>query len=80
MLASGSADKVILTWKFSTGESLLAFKGHKGTVYAVKLAGHLLVSGSADRTVKVLPRPPSSTSFIFFRLLTDAIPLLGLGR
>merc|ERR1711974_448283 len=30
-----------------------AFKGHKGTVYAVKLAGHLLVSGSADRTVKV---------------------------
>jgi WD40 repeat protein len=53
MLASGSADKVILTWKFSTGESLLAFKGHKGTVYAVKLAGHLLVSGSADRTVKV---------------------------
>jgi WD40 repeat protein len=80
MLASGSADKVILTWKFSTGESLLAFKGHKGTVYAVKLAGHLLVSGSADRTVKVLPRPLLPLPPPLFRLLTDAIPPLGLGR
>ncbi len=45
---------MILTWRFSSGESLISLKGHEGSVYAVKfLNDGLLASGSADRTIKV---------------------------
>ena len=54
-LASGCDDNTINIWNLQTGELLSTLKGHSGTVYSVAIApeGKILVSGSADETIKI---------------------------
>ena len=51
---SGSFNKLIRVWDFSTGEMINTLDGHKGPVYSLALTpdGKNLVSGSGDKTIK----------------------------
>ncbi|MEM7556592.1 MAG: DUF1326 domain-containing protein, partial [Cyanobacteria bacterium P01_A01_bin.84] len=52
---SGSRDKTIKIWDFSTGELKRTLKGHTDGVYAIALSpdGQIIASGSADKTIKL---------------------------
>ena len=60
-IASGSGsdwdsdDQTVLIWDAASGEQLCSLTGHSGSVWSVALSkdGTRLVSGSADRTVKI---------------------------
>jgi WD40 repeat protein len=53
-IASGGADKYILTFDAATGQMLRRFEGHTGHVHSVawKGDGQTLASASADQTIK----------------------------
>ena len=52
---SGSFNKLIHVWDFSTGEKINTIEGHKGPVFSLALTpnGKYLISGSRDRTIKI---------------------------
>ncbi|MDP8965653.1 MAG: hypothetical protein M3O33_17050, partial [Cyanobacteriota bacterium] len=62
----GSDDKTIKIWHLDTGRELYTLRGHGGTVYSVAYSsrtptvnsptGQILVSGSADKTIKIWQR------------------------
>lgn len=53
-LISGACDHKIKCWNIETGCCMIILSGHKGSVYALTtLPNGLIVSGSADRTIKV---------------------------
>jgi F-box/WD-40 domain protein MET30 len=59
VLVSGSLDNTVKLWDIETGEATRTYFGHLEGVWAVATDKMRLVSGSHDRTIKVL------YSFIF---------------
>lgn len=55
-IASGSYDKTIRVWDIKSGDcnAVLTLAGHSGTVRCLNLNGNQLVSGSVDRSIKVM--------------------------
>lgn len=55
-IASASFDKSIKLWDGNTGKYITSFRGHVRAVYQISWSAdsRLLVSGSADSTLKVI--------------------------
>jgi WD40 repeat protein len=55
VLASGSWDNTIRLWDIDSGKCLNTLSGHSGVIYSTAFSpdGQILVSGSADTSVKI---------------------------
>lgn len=52
-VVSGSYDNTLKMWCLKTGECTLTLRGHVDRVLCLQFNQHLVVSGSADKTIKV---------------------------
>lgn len=54
-VVSGSFDKDVKLWDFSTGTLIKTFEGHKKEVNSVVLSpdNKYIISGSSDKTIKI---------------------------
>jgi WD40 repeat protein len=52
-IAVGSADGQITLWNTDTGKRLAEIKAHGSAVQALQFAADLLISGSADKTIRI---------------------------
>lgn len=63
-LVSGSRDQTIKIWRLATGELVRTLTGHQDSIHAIAISpiqtqrqptitGHLIASGSADRTIRL---------------------------
>lgn len=52
-VVSGSYDNTLKIWNIKTGECSHTLRGHTDHVVCLQFSGIHLVSGSADRTIKV---------------------------
>jgi len=59
LLASGSSDKTIKLWDWTTGKEIMTLNGHSSGVLAIAFSpdGRLLASGSGDKTIKLWQLP-----------------------
>jgi WD40 repeat protein len=54
-VVSGSFDKDVKLWDFSTGDLIKTFEGHRKEVNSVAFSSNneFIVSGSSDKTIKI---------------------------
>ena len=53
-VVSGSYDSTLKIWSLKTGECTQTLRGHGDHVLCLQFNQHLIVSGSADKTIKVI--------------------------
>ncbi|ANB15839.1 Elongator subunit ELP2 [Sugiyamaella lignohabitans] len=69
LVAFGSS-RLIALWDHKAGRVLATIKGHESTVTAVRFIGDVLISGSADSTLR-LWSPDSDGRFNCFQIVSD---------
>lgn len=54
-VVSGSYDHLVKVWALATGECLQTLAGHQAPVLTVAFDANKIISGAADKTIKVRP-------------------------
>lgn len=54
-MVSGSYDHLVKVWALATGECLRTLAGHQAPVLTVAFDVNKIISGAADKTIKVRP-------------------------
>src|SRR5205807_1708766 len=63
-ITSAGDDKLIHVWNAADGKEIKALAGHQAAVLSVAISsdGAKIISGSADKTVKLWPMPTAATA------------------